>query len=229
MDKKTKNLNQMNNELDKRLSEENNSVMTEIVCYLRGANISEHDQEVVRHDLLEMVLSAQERNEDIKTVFGEDFKSFCDEIIAALPPKSIKDRILDYIDTILLSTSILGALNIIISKETIDLFRNIFTRQPLNFSISITIGSLLSYLIILVSAFLIVQFICKNSFKPPLQSKALRFFAGAAAGVGIVAVFRLIMHFGRRTLFTVNIFAACLLTLLLFFAHVLLEKYIDKQ
>ena len=44
----TKRLNQENNKLGKRLTEENNVVMTDMVCYLRLANISEHDQEVVR-------------------------------------------------------------------------------------------------------------------------------------------------------------------------------------
>lgn len=111
----------MNNELDKKQSEENNAVMTDIVCYLRVSNISEHDQEVVRHDLLEMVLSAQERNEDIRTVFGEDYKSFCDEIIAVFPQKNKKAKILDCIDMIISCTAIIGAIDIIISKETIEL------------------------------------------------------------------------------------------------------------
>ncbi|MCO5384199.1 MAG: hypothetical protein NHB15_20780 [Methanosarcina barkeri] len=166
MKTKTKTLNQENNELDKWLTKENNVVMIDMICYLRVANISEYNQEVVRQDLLQMVLSAQERGEDIKTLIGGDYKSFCDEVIAALPQKSQKERVLDFIDTFLLSTSILGAIHIVISKETIALIHNAVTGQQLNFQMPISLGNLLSYAIILVTAFLIVHVIGRNSLKP---------------------------------------------------------------
>lgn len=229
MKTKTKTLNQENNELDKWLTKENNVVMIDMICYLRVANISEYNQEVVRQDLLQMVLSAQERGEDIKTLIGGDYKSFCDEVIAALPQKSQKERVLDFIDTFLLSTSILGAIHIVISKETIALIHNAVTGQQLNFQMPISLGNLLSYAIILVTAFLIVHVIGRNSLKPEIkhnQSKPKKFIIGGAIGGGIMAVFLIIAWVGRQTLFTVNIFAACIFILGLYIAHKLLQKFI---
>lgn len=97
MNKKTKALNRKNNKLDDRVSPKNNTVMTDMVCYLRSANISEYDQEIVRNDLLEMILAAQERGEDVTAVIGTDEgaeKAFCDDVIAALPPRITFQRIL---------------------------------------------------------------------------------------------------------------------------------------
>jgi DNA-binding ferritin-like protein (Dps family) len=68
MNRQTRELNKINNELDKQLNAENENVMTDIVCYLRGANISEYNQELIRQDLLEMFLSAQKRGENIQKV-----------------------------------------------------------------------------------------------------------------------------------------------------------------
>jgi len=222
-------LNQENNELDKRLTEENNVVMTDMVCYLRLANISEHDQEVVRHDLLQMVLSAQERGEDIKTLISEDYKSFCDEVIAALPQKSQKERVIDLIDILLLSTSILGGIHIVLSKETMELIYNAVTGQQLNFQISISVGNLLSYVIIIATAFLIIHVIGKNLLKPEEkhnQSKLKRFIIAGAIGGGLMAVFLIIAWVGRQILFTVNVFAACVFIIGLYIAHKLLQKFV---
>ncbi|CAB1253019.1 conserved membrane protein of unknown function [Ruminococcaceae bacterium BL-6] len=229
MNTKTKALNRKNNELDRRLNKGNNDAMTDMVCYLRVANISDYNQELVRHDLLQMVLSAQERGENIETVIGGDYRSFCDEVIAALPPKSFKERILDFIDTLLLCTSILGAIGIVFSKETIEFIRNAVTGQPLNFRISISIGSLLIYFIILTASFLIVRFICKNSFrkeKEQNQRKGRNFLIGGSVGGGVMAVFLLTWRLGGQTIFTVNILAAGLLVLGLYLCHILLQKYL---
>ncbi|AKB52486.1 hypothetical protein MSBRW_3233 [Methanosarcina barkeri str. Wiesmoor] len=229
MKTETKILNQENNELDKRLTEKNNVIMTDMVCYLRLANISEHDQEVVRQDLLQMVLSAQERGEDIKTLISEDYKSFCDEVIAALPQKNHKERVLDLIDTLLLSTSILGVIHIVISKETMELIYNAVTGQQLNFHISISVGDLLSYVIIIATGFLIVHVIGKNLLKPEKkhnQSKIKKFIICGAISGGLMAVFLIIAWVGRQTLFTVNIFAACVFILGLYIAHKLLQELI---
>lgn len=227
MNAKAKALNQRNNELDKRLNKANNSAMTDIVCYLRAANISEYHQEIVRQDLLQMVLSAQERGEDMKTVIGEDYRSFCDEVIAALPKKNIKERILEMIDMLLLCTAIFAAISIVLSQETFELIRNALTGREMNFQISISLGGLLRYAVIFATAFLTVQVICRNALKPAGQQKhgkLVKFVAGGAIGGGIMAVFLLIAWLFQQTLFTVNILGACLFALGLYLAHKLLQK-----
>lgn len=63
MNRKTKELNRSNNALDQQISPENREAFTDMICYLRGAKISAYHQELVRYDLTEMVLSAQQRGE----------------------------------------------------------------------------------------------------------------------------------------------------------------------
>lgn len=222
MNKQTKELNRLNNELDKQLNAENNKALTDMICYLRAANISEYHQEVIRQDLLEMVLSAQKRGENIQTVIGEDYRVFCDNIIAALPPRSIKEKILGILNTVFLCASILGIINIITSRDTIFLIRNMITGEPLSFQIAVSIGSLITYALIIAAAFIIVHVICKTSFKQAKKENKVKLFV---IGAGIMAIFLFLAWIGRDTLFTVNIFAACALVCALYIAHKILARY----
>ena len=226
MNTKTKILNRKNNELDKKLNAENSKIMEDIVCYLRVANISDYHQEVVRQDLFEILLSAQEREENAKTIIGEDYKLFCDEVIESLPGRSRKECILSFLDTILLCTCILGVITLVASKETFDIVRNMITDQPLNFEISISIGSLLAYVIILAAAFLIVHIIGRTSLrteKKHIQSKFRKFLIGGFVGGSIMGIFLTIAWIGKQTIFTVNILVAYIFILVLYIAHKLLQ------
>lgn len=60
MSSKTKALQKSNNLLDRKIRPENRSVFTDMICYIRSADISDYHQELVRYDLIEMILSAQE-------------------------------------------------------------------------------------------------------------------------------------------------------------------------
>ena len=209
MNKQTKELNQINTTLDKQVNPENQEAFTDIICYLRGANISEYNQEIIRQDLTEMVLSAQKRGENMQSVVGKDYKVFCDDIIANLPPKTRKEKVLDLFDTICECLSILGAIIIIMSDETIALIRNLTIGKPLNFEISISMGNIISVGLIIVLAVILVEIILKNSFeigKKKKGSKTKIFFISA----GIMAVFLFIALVGKTSFFTVNIFVACI-------------------
>lgn len=225
MNKKTKALNRMNNSLDKQINAENQEAFTDIICYLRGANISEYNQELVRQDITEMVLFAQQRGENIQTVIGADYQAFCDDVIASLPPKTIKQKVIDFFDFICIGLSILGVINIVMANETSSLIRNFVNGEPLSYQISISIGSVISIGVILAAATVIVEVIMKNSFrvgkkKPNYRIKA--FFAGA----GIMTFFLLVAWLGRATLFTINIFSACAAVLAFYLAHKILSRFI---
>lgn len=222
MNKQTRELNRINNDLDGLLYSENNPAMTDIICYLRGANISEYNQEIIRQDLLEMVLSAQERNENIQTVIGTDYKNFCDEIIATFPPKSLKEKIIDFIDAISLGLSVFCAVNIIMSDETIVLIHNLFVGEPLNFEIAVTAGLIVSLLIVFVAAFGIVNFIMKKSFE--IGNLFHNNTSTILIVLGTIPIFLVIAWFGRNTIFTVNIFVALFFSLALYLTHRLLSR-----
>lgn len=223
MNKKTKELNTYNNQLDQQIFDENQEVFTDMICYIRSADISEYDQEIVRQDLSEMIISAQERGEDMESVIGEDYKTFCDDIIASLPPKTVKQRIIDFFDILCGGLAVLLAINIVISDSTIRLIRDLLTGQTLNFNISFSIGRILSILLILLVAVVIVNVIMKNSFTiggKKEYGKGKAFLAGA----GIMAVFLVIAWFGKETLVSIHMFWACFLTFILYFIHKVLER-----
>ncbi|MBI4857113.1 MAG: hypothetical protein HY818_10285 [Acetobacterium woodii] len=222
MNKKTRELNQINNNLDKLLYSENISAMTDIVCYLRGAKISNYNQEIIRQDLLEMVLSAQERNENIQTVIGTDYKTFCDEIIASFPLKSLKEKMIDFFDAVSLGLSVFCAVNIVMSNETLVLIHNLIVGKPLNFEIAITAGLIVSLLIVFVAAFGIVNFIMKNSFE--IGSFFQNNTWTILIVLGSIPIFLVIAWLGRNTIFTVNIFGALFFSFALYLTHRLLSR-----
>ena len=59
--------------------------MTDVVVYLRGQDLSRLAQEEIRRDILEMVLAGEARGQTMQQVIGLDYRTFCDEIVAAVP------------------------------------------------------------------------------------------------------------------------------------------------
>ena len=222
MNQKTRELNRSNNALDKQINAENQEAFTNMICYLRAAKISPYHQELVRQDLTEMVLSAQQRGENIRSVIGTDYKAFCDDVISNLPPETRKQQVIDFFDTVCGCLSILGLINIIMSSDTIHLIRNALIGKPLNFLISVSLGSVISAGIILPAAFVITTAILKNSFetKQVTRHRLKAFMIGA----GPMLLFLLIAWFGQRTLFKINILIACGVVLAFYAAHKVLER-----
>ncbi len=222
MGNKVKELQKQNNKLDKRINSENQEVFTDMICYIRGADISDYNQELVRRDLTEMMLSAQERGENIHHVIGGDFKEFCDNVIANIPPKTMKEKLLDSLDSLCVILSILGTINIVFSKELFVMLQGLSKAKPVNYNIDITIGTIISTIIILIASFGIVKIIMKHSFQK--QSKNIRILKGFLVGGGIMAVFLVIAKFGEAVIFSINIFLAIAAVIALFAGHKLLSK-----
>ncbi len=66
MTRKCRELLKENNKKEKMINESNISRYTEMIIYLRGSDIDKYNQELVRADLIEMIIDGQERNDDIK-------------------------------------------------------------------------------------------------------------------------------------------------------------------
>lgn len=141
---KSKALLKQNNQREKELTKENNQVLTDMVVYLRGSDLSDYNQELVRADLIEMVLDAQVRGDDIEKVFGENYQSICDEIIRAFPKRTTSQKVLSGISNVLTCISVLtwilalqSGILIAMNKESV--------------MVAVTLGTLLNYLIITVA------------------------------------------------------------------------------
>lgn len=220
--KQMKELRRINNKLDKKLSPENDAVLTDMVVYLRVANISEYNQEVIRHDLLEMVLSAQERGEHISTVIGEDYKSFCDNIVANVPRLTFKDKLIEMMDIVLLSASILGLILIVTSKDTFYMVRDLIAGTPANYEISLSLGLLVSFGLIIFAAIFMMNYIGKTSFNPTFKGNLPKILL---VDVLFTIILILIIWFGRNTLISVHIALLVGIVAMLYATHKVLERY----
>ncbi|HWQ42405.1 MAG TPA: hypothetical protein VN456_10285, partial [Desulfosporosinus sp.] len=100
MKKAVNDLRKKNNELDKKLTERNSLIMTDMIVYLRVSNITDEQVESVRQDLLDMVLTAQDRGDDISSIIGEDYQAFCNEILQSATPKTFRERAAEVVSII---------------------------------------------------------------------------------------------------------------------------------
>lgn len=223
MNLKSKLLNRSNNQLDKTLFGEYVPVMTDMICYLRASHLSEYHQEVVRQDLLEMLLSAQERGDSIESVIGTDYKAFCDEIIASLPARTISQRICGALSTFFQCAAILSLIGVLFSKDTYRIIRSAFANQPVDYLISVPISSVIAFALIIAFSVFIVQYICRTAFQT--EKNRPSFGKAFFIGVAISLFFLAIVWFGRAIAFTVPIWAACIGILVMFVLYKILERF----
>lgn len=176
MSKRTKELLRANNALDAQLNKDNQQMMTNIVVYIRSANISEYEQELVRRDITHMLLDAQAEGRSAEEVIGDDAQAFCDEVIAALPPRPAGERALDALRTGLLAFVVLavcwlgaGVVEMIPSGS--------WPYFP------ITVGDVISQALIFVTAFIIFRGISHHTFDDKLGKLFVLIFGVLAASI----------------------------------------------
>ena len=225
MNNKVKALQKSNNQLDKGIKPENQEIFTSMICYIRGANISLYDQELVRQDLTGMILSAQDRGEDINSVVLGDFKEFCDEVIDNLPARSRKDKVLERVDILCSGVAILGFINLLFSRDLYRIIGELFAGKIVNYQLAVSLGTVISMLVILAASFFIVNLVLKNSFKSAgSYNRKKRMIIGGIAGVLIMVFFIVVAMLGMHVLFTVNLFLAIAVILAFFIAHLILSR-----
>lgn len=175
MSKRTKELLRVNNALDAQLNKDNQQVMTNIVVYIRSANISEYEQELVRRDITHMLLDAQAEGRTAEEVLGEDAQAFCEAVIAALPPRSQKERVLDSVRNVLLAFVVLGM--IWLAYGMIDMVgAQDWPYLPL------TLGDVIGQVLILAAAF----YIFSQHLPPCLRRQLGQAFRPGVCGAGSV-------------------------------------------
>ena len=159
MKKETKELLKKNNENEKQILEENDEIYTNMVVYLRGANISEYNQEKVREDLIAMIVDGQERGDDIQKVIGENYKEICDEIIAEIPKKTVKENVMY---ALMLTLDIVWIVGIISVIKTLIF---ILAQNSKDMTFVFSLGDLISWGMIVFVAYLVVYYICSTTFR----------------------------------------------------------------
>lgn len=154
-------LRKENNLLDEALCKDYQLLMTDIVCYLRGANISELQQESVRYDLTVMLLDAQQKQLPLTEVFPKDYKAFCDTIIAELPPRSRREKLQERLNIACLLLAVLGVINLFISRDGIQAL----LKFNIKATYSLSLSTLLLDFLLAICAIGIVLWVCRSSFE----------------------------------------------------------------
>lgn len=208
MSKTTKELMAENTKREKQLAPENHKIYMNMIAYIRGANLSDQSVEQVRSEIIEMLLDAQLRGENIEQVFGKNSQEICDEIIEALPQKTRKEQIIEYIDIFLRSFWRLGLIVVITSfigevgaEEGITNFK-------------LTSGHLISMAVIILAAYGLVTYVSKTAFKDDESKKKMTLeFLGLFF---IMILILLPMVFFHTVLFEMSYVIAALLVAVLF-------------
>lgn len=169
MKRECKEVLKKNNKREKVINKENMKIYTDMIVYMRGSDISEYDQELVRADLIELIIDGQERNDDIKKIMGGNYKEICDEIISAFPKKSTKQKFMDTLEI---------SFNPLVVLVFISIIQNIiinFAKNNKIYIYELTLGKFLSIILYTSISVIIVKFICKNSFNEKKKNNIIEF------------------------------------------------------
>lgn len=176
MSKRTKELLRANNALDAQLNKDNQQMMTNIVVYIRSAAISEYEQELVRRDVMAMLAAGEREGRSADEVIGDDAQAFCDEVIAALPPRPAGERALDALRTGLLAFVVLALCWSVFSAV------DAIAEQHWPY-FSLTVGDVISQALIFVTAFIIFRGISHHTFDDKLGKLFVLIFGVLAASI----------------------------------------------
>lgn len=210
-----------NCQLEEKLSKSENEDLTKIVAYLRGSKLSEMNQELVRQDILDIILSAKERGEEMQHAIGIDYKVFCDEIIEQFKPKSKKEKIADMMDTIFRCASILVLIKMVF--YTAGLVRNAVLKGPIELSVPIQYLDIFSMSILVATSCIVVEVILKDAFDK--NGKRTNIIVGVAL-VAPILTFSLMyaLNIGTAVAFEINLIVGYLISVFMYVVSKIYEK-----
>ena len=168
-----------NNAREKALSPESQAGMTDVVVYLRGQDLSRLAQEEIRRDILEMVLAGEARGQTMQQVIGLDYRTFCDEIVAAVPRRPRGVRMLSAVDDMLPAVTLLLAI-----WTAQKILSALLTGQPVLW-LTLTVGEGISLACIVAVAVGLVTWVCRTALRrPPVGAEEGGPVEGLPAGAG---------------------------------------------
>lgn len=141
---------------DNQLSMENLNVMTEIVAYIRSANISEREQEMIIRDIMAMLAAGEREGRSAAEIIGDDPHAFCDEVIAAVKPRSLQEQGLETVCKVLLVLLALEGVRLVFS------FLGHFAMEGTWPYVNISLGGVIGSVVLSLGAFIIYDYISKK-------------------------------------------------------------------
>ena len=195
---RTKQLMRENNAFERALSPEFNQVLTDMVVYLRSAPVSEYNQELVRRDIGRMFLDAQRRGDSPADVIGEDYRQFCDQVLAEVPRLTVRERVLDSLSTSLVCLGVWGVIWLV-NRGVRGLFLSDGTAAGSWPDIPVTVGDLLVTVLILAAAGYLFHSVSRSAFSGSSTLLLIKTFAALAVLLAVSQLFDSLLgylHFG---------------------------------
>lgn len=189
-----------NNTQDKQLLKENSTIMIDIVCYLRASNLCEYDIEIIRKELIGMALEAQLRGDFFGNAVGEDYESFCRELIKSGRQKTGYGKMMEIIYTVVLSFLVLYVAEMFFSSA----IYNIFILGK--FAMPITLGFVISTLMAVAFGNYVYYYFTKHSFDFLKKSRKTKIQFIVSFTVLWTATLLLRLLFKGTVLLTINCF-----------------------
>lgn len=214
MNKQTEMLRNENNQACEQLNEVNDQIYTDICVYIRSFSCSDYQQEVLRSDILRMMLDGQKRGASMQDVIGDDYQAFCDQIYAEIPKMSKSTQWLSTLGTLCYCMALL--LGIWLVFGVVD---NV-TAQTAITKVAVTSGDLVSFILILIIAFTLVNHLSKHAFTIS-NKKTMLVFALCAILIIVVNVMM------REVLFQASIYIGLAIVILCYILHRVIERCID--
>lgn len=163
MRKQTKILLKENNELCKQLSREGNAVLTDMVVYLRGCDISMCEQERVRRDITQMLIDGERRGDSAETVIGGDYRAFCDSVVSEIPKLSRAEKAAELAHEFFLTAVVLMVIWWIYGMMEIVIYY--FMGRTVNLLLPVTLGNVLGGVVFILAAEWLIVYLTKNTFQ----------------------------------------------------------------
>ena len=217
MSKRVKEMLKENNELEQQLSDEGRKVLTNIVVYLRGVPVSMYEQEKVRRDITQMLIDGEKRGNSSKEVIGEDYREFCDSIVAEIPHMSRKEKVLVFIrDT-------LPALIVLLVIWCAGRLAEVLAGVLPSFNCPVTLGNLVGGILLLAGAEGLITLLTKYAFES--RRSFDRKWGAVLVIVFIAAVCA--NYLITYKVFRIHLGLAVVLTLAIFVAYRILDSNVD--
>lgn len=222
MKKSCRELLKKNNEMEKEINSINESIYTDMIVYLRGSDMTEYNQELVREDLISMILHGQSRGDNIEKVMGKNYKDICDEIIEAMPKRT---RLQKAMSIFTMSISVVWIVGIIyLIRQAIEGFVN--GSDDWNFTLSA--GDVLNMGTIIIAANFIVWYVCKNSFKKE-RNKVILFIRNWIVCMVFFGALIIPAYFLKTVLVNVSFITAAMIVAGVFILDKIVSRIVDER
>ncbi|WP_433770726.1 DUF1129 family protein [Bacillus wiedmannii] len=176
---------ELNNKKRELLTPENEAAYSDMLVYLRLSNVPEQQVEELLLEILDHLIEAQAENKNAYNIFGNDLRSYCDELISALPAPSKleKTSLIGFVISLLLAIQF--GMDAIVSFFMFLFEKNTKLSSP-PFSI---LGTTLSVSIIILGILFILYLLKRYSFDQKMNWKIKILFGFAFATPFCSAVF----------------------------------------